>query len=108
MQILSQQHATPGVLNKPFSSPAVLVSLTTVIETSSGSRHPSVTSEVHFRDAEVTRLPSPSASLFPVEESGDDVQVGGLAAENRATSTGQGHLRGRGRGLCAVSEAGAW
>lgn len=64
-----------------------------------GSRRRSVTSAAHFRNAEVTRLPAPSVSLFPVEESGDDdVQVGGPAAENRAASSGQGHLRGRGRG----------
>ncbi|MEJ1279282.1 hypothetical protein NN561_010212 [Cricetulus griseus] len=32
--------------------------------------------KVHFRNTEVTRLPAPSFSLFPVEKSGDDVQVG--------------------------------
>lgn len=62
----------------------------TVIETSSGSLPLSVTSEVHFhfRDTEVTRLPAPSVSLFPVEESGDDVQVGGPGLENREASFG--------------------
>lgn len=53
-------------------------------------------------EPEVTRLPAPSASLFPVEESGEDVRVSEPGCENRAASFRQGALRRRGRGLCAV------
>lgn len=72
-----------------------------------------MTSEVHFRNTEVTRPPAPSVSLFPVEKSGDDVQVGipgvressGILWPGASAGLGPRSVRGS-RAGCVVGTSG--
>lgn len=51
----------------------------------------------------MTRRPAHSHSLFPVAESGEDAQVGGLGEDNRVASWDRGHSPGPGSRAWGVS-----
>lgn len=57
-----------------------------------------MTSDVHFQGTNVTRRPALFHSLFPVAESGEGAQVGGLGEDNQVASCGKGVQRGLRRG----------
>lgn len=58
----------------------------------------------------MTRRPAHFHSLFPVAESGEDAQVGGLGEDNPVASCGRGHPSGPGSrdwGVPVEAEPGA-
>lgn len=59
-----------------------------MLNTASSERPRPVTAHVHFQGTNVTRRPALSHSLFPVAESGEGAQVGGLGEDNRVASCG--------------------